>query len=74
MGAAGYAAIGFLGLITGGAYLENVLWLGTPGQLNSGGTITLINLSTGLEVAGGFVLLLYAFLEQTLEIRLRGGR
>jgi hypothetical protein len=31
-------------------------------------------LATGLEVAAGFVLLLYAFLEQTLEVRLRGGK
>lgn len=71
-GAGGYIAIGFAGLILGGSYLRNVAALGQTGMINSGGTIALIDLATGLEVAAGFVLLLYAFLEQTLEIRLRG--
>ena len=72
VGAGGYLGIGLAGLIMGGAYLRNVAALGQTGNINSGGTIALINLATGLEVAAGFVLLLYAFLEQTLEIRLRG--
>jgi multicomponent Na+:H+ antiporter subunit B len=71
-GAAGYLAVGFAGLILGGSYLRNVAALGTTGTVKSGGTIELVNLATGLEVAAGFVLLLYEFLEQTLEIRLRG--
>jgi multicomponent Na+:H+ antiporter subunit B len=74
LGAVGYLAIGLAGLILGGAYLRNVAALGTTGTITSGGTIALIDLATGLEVAAGFVLLLYAFLEQTLEIRLRGGK
>jgi multicomponent Na+:H+ antiporter subunit B len=74
VGAGGYLAIGFAGLVLGGSYLRNVAALGSTGAINSGGTIALISLATGLEVAGGFVLLLYAFLEQTLEIRLRGGK
>lgn len=74
IGAGGYLAIGLAGLILGGAYLQNVAALGATGTINSGGTIALISLATGLEVAAGFVLLLYAFLEQTLEIRLRGGK
>lgn len=73
-GAGGYLAIGLAGLILGGSYLRNVAPLGQTGMINSGGTIALIDLATGLEVAAGFVLLLYAFLEQTLEIRLRGGK
>jgi multicomponent Na+:H+ antiporter subunit B len=71
-GAGGYLAIGFAGLIVAGTYLTNVVPLGKTGAINSGGTIALIDLATGVEVAAGFVLLLYAFLEQTLEIRLRG--
>lgn len=74
LGAGGYLVIGLAGLILGGSYLRNVAALGTTGMINSGGTIALIDLATGLEVAAGFVLLLYAFLEQTLEIRLRGGK
>lgn len=71
-GTGAFLAIGFAGLILGGTYLRNVAALGKTGMINSGGTIALISLATGLEVAAGFVLLLYAFLEQTLEIRLRG--
>jgi multicomponent Na+:H+ antiporter subunit B len=71
-GAAGYVAVGLLGLAAGAAFLENVLPLGRPGALLSAGTIPLINLSVGLEVAGGFVLLLSEFLEQTLVLRRPG--
>jgi multicomponent Na+:H+ antiporter subunit B len=71
-GAAGYVAIGFLGLAAGAAFLENVLPLGQPGALLSAGTMPLINLAVGLEVAGGFVLLLSEFLEQTLVLRRPG--
>ena len=49
-----------------------LLPLGTTGNINSAGTIPLISISVGLEVAAGFVLLLYTFLEQALEIRERG--
>jgi len=73
LGAGGFLLIGFLGLILGGHYLQNVLPLGKTGEVNSSGVILAISLATGLEVAAGFVLLLYGFLEQTLEIRLKGG-
>ncbi len=73
-GAFGYVAIGLAGLVMGAAFLTNVAWLGTTGNINSAGTIALISISVGLEVAAGFVLLLHAFLEQTLEIRERGER
>ena len=72
-GAGGYLLVGFLGMLLGGHYLQNVLPLGKTGEVNSSGTIAIISLVTGLEVAAGFVLLLYGFLEQTLEIRLKGG-
>ena len=71
-GALAYVGIGFAGYFLGGAFLENVLPLGLTGAINSSGTIAAISLATGLEVAGGFVLLLNAFLEQTLEMRLKG--
>ncbi|MBA3349458.1 MAG: sodium:proton antiporter [Actinobacteria bacterium] len=73
VGAGGYAAVGVLGLMAGQAFLTNVLPLGTTGQLNSSGTILLINLAVGVEVAGGFSLILAEFLEQTLLIRERQG-
>jgi multicomponent Na+:H+ antiporter subunit B len=70
MGVAGYLAIGFAGMIFSGDYLRNVFPLGETGQVFSSGTIFGISFATGLEVAAGFVLLLYVFLEQTLEIHL----
>jgi multicomponent Na+:H+ antiporter subunit B len=71
-GAGGYVLIGLIGIVLGMNFLQNFLPLGQTGSINSAGTIALISISVGLEVAAGFVLLLYAFLEQTLEIRLRG--
>ncbi len=73
-GAFAYDAIGLAGVITGGVFLRNVLPLGKTGAVNSGGTIALISLAVGLEVAGGFVLLLRAFLEETLRLQLGGKR
>jgi len=71
-GAAGYIAVGLLGVAAGATFLANVLPLGEPGALLSAGTIPVLNLAVGLEVAGGFVLLLSEFLEQTLVIRRPG--
>jgi multicomponent Na+:H+ antiporter subunit B len=71
-GAGGYVTVGLLGLATGAAFLENVLPLGEPRALLSAGTIPLLNLAVGLEVAGGMVLLLSEFLEQTLVLRRPG--
>jgi multicomponent Na+:H+ antiporter subunit B len=51
-------------------FLQNVLPLGTTGNINSAGTIAVISATVGLEVAGGFVLMMHAFLEQALELRL----
>jgi multicomponent Na+:H+ antiporter subunit B len=71
-GAGGYVAVGLLGLAAGAAFLQNVLPLGQPGALFSAGTILPLNLAVGLEVAGGLVLLLSEFLEQTLVVRRPG--
>jgi multicomponent Na+:H+ antiporter subunit B len=71
VGAAGYVLIGLAGMLAGGAFLDNVLPLGEPGALLSAGTIPLLNLAVGLEVASGFVLLLTEFLEQTLVLQRR---
>jgi multicomponent Na+:H+ antiporter subunit B len=68
-GAGGYVAVGLLGLLGGSAYLTNVVGLGHPGNLISGGTLPLLNAVVGLEVAGGFVLLAKEFLDQTAVIR-----
>ncbi|MGN6507191.1 MAG: hydrogen gas-evolving membrane-bound hydrogenase subunit E [Tepidisphaeraceae bacterium] len=61
-----FVVVGLIGLVRWGAYLGNALTLGTPGQITAGGTIPLINLGTAMEVAAGFTLLLYVFLQDTL--------
>jgi multicomponent Na+:H+ antiporter subunit B len=72
-GAAGFAAIAVAGLVFAGAFFENWLPVGMPGQLLSAGTIPLDNLAVGLAVAGGFSFMLIEFLQQALTRR-RGGR
>jgi multicomponent Na+:H+ antiporter subunit B len=64
--------VGILGLLGGAAYLSNVVGLGQPGNLISGGTLPLLNAVVALEVAGGFVLLAKEFLDQTAVIRRAG--
>jgi multicomponent Na+:H+ antiporter subunit B len=69
LGAGGYVVIGLFGLLTGSTFLDNVLPLGTTGRVFSAGTVPLINLSVGFEVAAGLVVLLTAFVRQTLVLR-----
>ena len=57
--------------IAGVALLYNFVPLGTPGSLLSGGTIPLLNVSVGVEVAGAVTLVFSEFLDQRL---LRRGR
>ena len=64
-GAGLYAAIGIATVVAGGAFLENLLPLGVTKNLLSAGTIPLINLAVGLEVAAGFTILFQEFLEET---------
>jgi multicomponent Na+:H+ antiporter subunit B len=56
-------------MIVASAFLFNFLPLGQSGNIFSGGMLPLINVSVGLEVAAGVVLVIYEFLEQTLMVR-----
>lgn len=67
LGAGGYALIGASAFIVGAAFLTNWLPLGQTGQLISSGTILLISLAVGLEVTGGFALLMHAYLEEVIK-------
>lgn len=69
VGAAGFVAIGLAGLLAGATFLQNILPLGPVGLIYSSGMIPLINLSVGLEVGGGFLLIISEFLRQTLLVR-----
>jgi multicomponent Na+:H+ antiporter subunit B len=66
VGAGAYVLIGLGGLIAAGAVLTNWLPHGTAGDLLSGGTVPLLNLAVGLEVAGGVTLILTELLDQAL--------
>ena len=73
LGAASLGLLGLAGLIWGASYMENVLPLGTAGELLSAGTIPLSSVAVGLAVTGGFAFMLSEFLEQTLVVRRRRG-
>jgi multicomponent Na+:H+ antiporter subunit B len=73
-GAGAFVLIGVGGLVFGAAFLDNFLPVRTPGELVSAGTIPLLSFAVGLEVAGGFVLLLSEFLDQLLIFRGGGAR
>ncbi len=66
LGAVAFIAVGVAGMAGGTPFLTNFLPLGRPGDVLSGGSVVLIGLAVGLEVACGLILLLLAFLEETL--------
>ncbi|OBK43823.1 MnhB domain-containing protein [Mycobacterium sp. 1081908.1] len=72
VGAAAFAVIGLLGLIVCGAFLCNLLPTGTLGNLFSGGSVPLLNVAVGVEVACGMTVLLAQFLAQEITIVKRG--
>jgi multicomponent Na+:H+ antiporter subunit B len=74
MGAGGYATIGIVSLLLGGAYLHNFGPLGTTGTLASGGSIPFLNAASALEVGAAFVLLFTEFLEELEATKAEAGR
>jgi multicomponent Na+:H+ antiporter subunit B len=73
-GVGAYVVVGVLGVLSGSAFLANLLGPGTTGDLVSGGVIPVLSVSVGVGVAAAIVLLVSEFLEQTLLIHRRGGR
>lgn len=72
-GALAYLAIGFVGYVATGIFLDNVFPLGPMmSQVDSSGMIFLLSVATGLEVSGGFIFLLTSFVEESLKERLSG--
>jgi multicomponent Na+:H+ antiporter subunit B len=63
-----FAALGLVGVATGAGFLANVLPTGVWGSLLSAGTVPLLNIAVGVEVASGVVVLLTKFLDQALRI------
>ena len=64
-----FTVVGIVSLLLGTAYLHNFGPLGTAGTLASGGTISILNIATGLEVMAAFVLLFTEFLEELAVTR-----
>jgi len=69
VGAGGYAIVGLVSVAFGLKYLTNFIPLGQTGDVLSSGTIFVISVLTGLEVAGGLVVLMISFFRQTLVYR-----
>jgi multicomponent Na+:H+ antiporter subunit B len=69
VGTAAFAAIGLAGMVAAGAFLANLLPFGTSGALLSAGTVPLLGIAVGVEVASGVVVLLAVFFEQALRVR-----
>jgi multicomponent Na+:H+ antiporter subunit B len=66
VGAAAFVLVAVGGLVFGVAAMANFLPLGSVGSLLSGGTIPLLSVAVGVEVAGGVTLILTEFLDQAL--------
>ena len=67
-GASAFAGLGVAGLAVLGGFLANLWPDGEFGQLFSAGTVPILNIAVGIEVASGVVVLLAKFLEQALTI------
>lgn len=65
-GAAGYAIIGAVALLFGAHFLTNIIPLGMTGDLFSSETIAVISATVGVEVTGGFVLLMKTYLQEII--------
>lgn len=68
-GGGGIVVLGFVGMVAGGAFLQNFLPVGQRGELVSGGLVPLISGTVGLAVAAGIALVVRAFVAETLAIR-----
>ena len=68
-GAFAFAGFGLLSLALGLAFLQNFLPHGTFGRLTSGGSLSLVNWSSGIAVAGACVVLYGEYLQEAMTAR-----
>ncbi|TJZ44494.1 sodium:proton antiporter [Streptomyces piniterrae] len=68
VGEAAYVVTGLAAVLAGSAFLANVVPHGTFNTLSSGGTVAVLNIAVGMEVACGIIVLLARFLDQAVEI------
>ncbi len=67
LGAAAYAVVGLAALALGVPFLTNILPLGQTGDVFSSGTIAMISVCVGVEVAAGFMLITFEYLREILS-------
>jgi multicomponent Na+:H+ antiporter subunit B len=68
VGAGAFVLLGLAAVLAGHAFLANWLPYGHLGALASAGTVGLLNVAVGMEVASALVLLLAKFLDQALVV------
>jgi len=66
LGAGAFVLVAIGGLVFSGATLANFIALGTTGQLLSGGTILVLEIAVGVEVAAAVTLILTELLDQAM--------
>jgi multicomponent Na+:H+ antiporter subunit B len=69
LGAGSYVGLGLISFAFGLAFLQNFMELGVPGRLSSGGSAILVNWSSALAVAGGFLVIFSEYLEENMVER-----
>jgi multicomponent Na+:H+ antiporter subunit B len=70
-GATAYVVVGLAALVAGAPFLRNLLGAGTSATLESGGSMTILNLGVAVEVAAANLVLYTEFLESYLVPHLR---
>ena len=73
LGAGAFACFGIAGALVSASFLGNVLPLGQFGDLYSGGSVLLLSVAVGVEVASGVIVLLAQFLRQAIVVEPSGG-
>jgi multicomponent Na+:H+ antiporter subunit B len=68
-GAGAYVGLGLISFAFGLAFLQNFMEFGVFGRLSSGGSAILVNWSSGLAVAGGFLVLFAEYLQEDMAVR-----
>jgi multicomponent Na+:H+ antiporter subunit B len=69
VGAGAFVCLGLAGTLTASGFLANFLPTGALGSLKSSGTVPWFSAAVGVEVAAGMIVLVAAFLAQTLRVR-----
>jgi multicomponent Na+:H+ antiporter subunit B len=69
IGSAAFMTTGLAAFASSTAFLSNVLPFGSFGKALSAGTVPVLSIAVGIEVASSVVVLLAAFLKQALSVR-----